>query len=262
MREEIDCQVFEDQLEELVEGTLTEEGSEQLRFHAEVCPDCAAQLRVHGHLADPSLEKLEEEVPQHLVDSIWPRLRQEVSEGPSSGPRARPSPARRSWFVPAMAAASLALLFVSGVLYGQLRQSEERGRTLVRQLSDQQALLAELAVEQSRASGLRTATNRPPLLGGRPDWLRALSQRETVTVAELADLLRQVPGGTPLVSPGEVEAVLANTSSLTPPTWRGVLRTLDTGEPIRASDLLMVLESLGVRPETRVPTSRLAQFLN
>lgn len=262
MRKEIDCQVFEDQLERLVQGTLSEEGSEQLRFHAEVCADCATQLRVHQHLAEPSLAELEAAVPQHVVDSMWPRLEHDLTERATARPHPQRFFAPQTWVVPVMAAASLALLFLSGVLYGQLRQSEERGMALVRQLSDQQSLLAGLAVEHSRASGLRTAANRPSVLGGTRDWLRALYEQEAVTVAELADLLRRVPGSTPLVGPGEVEAALASTSSLSPPAWRSVLRAFEPGEPIRAGDLLRVLEDLDVRPETRVPTSRFVQFLN
>jgi hypothetical protein len=47
-----------------------------------------------------------------------------------------------------------------------------------------------------------------------------------------------------------------------PPAWRAVLRTLDPGVPVRAGDLLRVLEALDVRPGTRVPMSRFVQFLN
>jgi hypothetical protein len=260
--EEIDCQVFEDQLEELVQGTLSEEGSEQLWFHAEACADCATQLRVHQHLTEPSLADLEAAVPKHLVDSMWPRLAQDLTERANARPHSQRFFAPQTWVVPVLAAASLALLFLSGVLYGQLRQSEERGMALVQQLSDQQTLLAELAVGQSRVAGLRTALTRPSVLGGRRDWLRALSEQEAVTVAELAEMLRRVPGSTPLVGPGEVEAALASTSSLMPPAWRAVLRTLVPGEPVRAGDLLRVLETLDVRPGTRVPTSRFVQFLN
>lgn len=262
MRKEIDCQVFEDQLEKLVEGTLSDEGAEQLRLHAEVCTDCATQLRVHRHLAEPSLEELEAAVPRRMVDSMWPRLKDELKAKESSEHPVRPHPTVRAWSVPILAAASLALLFLSGVLHGQLRQSEARRQALFRQLADQQTLLAELAVERSGVSGPRAAASRPAVFGGRREWLRAVAEQESVTVAELTEMLQRVPGGTPLVNPGELDAVLASTSSLTPPAWRGVLRGLESGQPIRAGDLLRVLESLDVRPETRVPTARLIQFMD
>ena len=74
MKKEIDCQVFEDQLDALARGTLPEEGARQLRTHAESCPACAAQMAVQKHLASPSLEELEAAVPEGMLASLWPRI--------------------------------------------------------------------------------------------------------------------------------------------------------------------------------------------
>ena len=63
MKKDVDCLVFEDQLDALVAGGLPVEGLEQLRLHAFSCPDCAMLLKVKEHLTRPSLEGLEAAVP-------------------------------------------------------------------------------------------------------------------------------------------------------------------------------------------------------
>ena len=51
MNEKVDCRVFQDQLEALVNGDLGEEGAESLRGHALTCPDCSMLLKVHEHVS-------------------------------------------------------------------------------------------------------------------------------------------------------------------------------------------------------------------
>ena len=85
MKKEIDCQVFEDQLDALLDGSLPDEGIGQLQLHALSCPDCAMLLRVHEHLALPSLEELEAGVPEELLTSMWPRIEVEVRPQPKDG---------------------------------------------------------------------------------------------------------------------------------------------------------------------------------
>lgn len=74
----VDCRVFQDQLDAMVEGTLPLEGMRQMRLHAEGCPECAMELRVKEHLALPSLAELEKRVPDEMVTSMWGRVSSEV----------------------------------------------------------------------------------------------------------------------------------------------------------------------------------------
>ena len=58
MSKDVDCQVFRDQLDALVQGALPEEGARQLRLHVADCPECAMQLKVQEHLVIGCIEYL------------------------------------------------------------------------------------------------------------------------------------------------------------------------------------------------------------
>lgn len=121
MKKEIDCQVFEDQLDALLDGSLPDEGIGHLQLHALSCPDCAMLLRVHEHLALPSLEELEAATPEELVASMWSTVEAEVGpmvegvvkEGKKEGlggvSAGTPGVHRFPWLVPTLAAASIVL---------------------------------------------------------------------------------------------------------------------------------------------------------
>ena len=103
---DIDCRIFEDQIDTLLDGTLSEEGLRQLRLHALACPACAAALEIHEHLARPSLAELEEEVPEHFLATLGSRVEDAIAR--EDGERAPPtfaSPHRsrtfgRGWLLP------------------------------------------------------------------------------------------------------------------------------------------------------------------
>jgi hypothetical protein len=258
----IDCQVFEDQLDALVNGDLPADGMEQLRLHSEACPDCAMQLRVHEHLAEPSLEELEARVPSSLVASLWPRVEGTLEARPRTArPTIKTSSRWRSllsaWQVPAMAAAILLLLIGSGFLFAQLRTVQARERVLAEQILDQREWLAELELRTSLDPVSRTAS-----LTGRTNWIRALSREERITVRELREMLRSLPGNPTLLSATEVRALQRRAGFWTPMPWGEALREFDGEAGVRAQDLLAVMETMDLHPEINVPTARLVDLLN
>jgi hypothetical protein len=262
VKKKIDCQVFEDQLGALVNGDLPADGVEQLRLHSESCPDCAMQLKVHEHLAAPSLEELEARVPSSLVASVWPRV-EGTLEGRTRTARPTPETASRrrslfsAWQVPVMAAAILILLLGSGFLFAELRKVQARERVLAEQILDQREWLAELELRTSLDDVSRTAS-----LTGRTNWIRALSREERITVRELREMLRSLPGNPTLLSATEVRALQRRTGRWTPMPWGEALRGFQGETGIRAQDLLAALETMDLHPEINLPTARIVDLLN
>ncbi len=274
MSKEVDCRVFEDQLDALVEGSLPEEGLRQLHLHARDCATCALELKVKEHLLRPTLEELEARVPAEMVSSMWPAVRAEVPHRPraASGSSHGPPPTRtwrrrrgggeasvrgpsRAWALPTAAAAVAVLLIATGVLFAQLRQVKEDERVLAGQLAEQSRLLAAL---DSRTGGI-VRSGEPP---GRTSWIRALSGQKRVSVAQLEGMLRTVPPRAVLLDTSQVEALLDSPSSWTPNGWRTALGALAERESLTAGDLLRLLAKAGLDPQATVATSRLIELLN
>lgn len=239
MKKDIDCQLFEDQVDTYSRGALSEEGLEQLRLHAESCPECDMQLRVQEHLAIPSLEEVEAAVPDEVLAAVWPGIQEELGK-------------RRStpvfWLRPTLAAATIVWAIATGFLFSELRRVEAREEALVQRL-------AELDVRSE-------AVERTADLAGRSPLIRALSREGSMSVAALRDRLRSLPGNTVVFDASQLEDVLANTASLTPPVWRAALAEYEGGEGIRVRDILTILESSGVPSDMSIPTSRLIQVLD
>ncbi len=247
-----DCDVFQDQLDALEAGALPEEGMEQLRAHADSCGDCAMLLRVHEHLAAPPLGDLEAAVPDELIASVWPRVRAEIATGESARLRESRGWQGWSWLAPAMAAATLLLFIGSGLMYQEVRELRRREDALVQQVAQQERWLAELDLRTSTDPVVRTAG-----LAGRAAWERALARRKSVSVAELAGMLRSLPANTTILSASQAETL---TGSL--PFWmvsalRGTLEGIEAENGVQAGELSQLLEDLDVDSERRVPTARI-----
>ena len=263
MKKETDCQFFEDQLDTLLDGSLSGEGTRQLRLHALSCPDCAMLLRVKEHLVLPSLEELEAAVPEELLASMWPKVqagvaaqRMDVSAGTSF-------PKRLRWFVPTLAAASIALLFSASFLFSELKRSEARELQLAQQVGE----LDRLVVGRTEWVE-RTAK----LAGGGRNRARALdyvlSGQDYVTLDALLEILGRYPERMVLFDAPQVEA-LSGTTSRPPPELRKILAvlgdaltTLGDAEGVRVGEFAEWLASLSFPPDMVLPKSQLIELLS
>jgi hypothetical protein len=289
MGRDVDCQVFEDQLDALVNGTLSGAARRLLLLHADTCGDCSMQLRVQRHLLGSTLSELESRVPEALVDGMWGRvgeaLRSDVPERRGKGfddvlgragghppgftrggPGSRRGQGRgRDWLIPTLAAASIFLLFASGFLYVELDRVRSREAILTQQVEEQQRWLAELEVGPAADPVARTAA-----LAGRSPWLRALSRQESVTVAGLRVLLERMPEDRILMTEGQLDAARRSRFPLSRSLLADVLARVDGGRPgqggerrgVRAGDLLKALEGMNLSPDLSVPTSELMDLLS
>ncbi len=249
MKKGIDCDVFHDQLDALKEGSLSEEGLEQLRLHADACSECAMSLKLHEHLAS-ALTNLEAAVPDELVASVWPGVEAEVNVKRSEHPGDRSVRRGRSWLVPTLAAATLLLGVATGLLYKELTRVQARERVLAQTVTAQQSWLAEL--------DQRTSANATALEAGLsgPGWARALPRREQMTIAELSDLLRRMPARATVLTTSQAETLLGAIPVWTPPGWRNAIGEIDIRDGVRAGELVEILDTLGVDPEMTLRTSR------
>jgi len=286
VKKEIDCQVFEDQLDALLDGSLPDEGIGQLQLHALSCPDCAMLLRVHEHLALPSLEELEAAAPEELVASMWSTVEAEVGEqardvsaGVSSAKVSRVSiPARFArpsfwplgsagmpgvhrfpWLVPTLAAASIVLLISTSFLFSELKRTKARGVELAEQIGELERGFAGL--NERTAAVERTAG-----LAGRNRWVRALSmdlgRQESVSLEWVRQRVGRLPPDTPLFTASEVEALLGGVTSWGFPAFRGEVHDRAGTDGLTAQELLAVFDSLNLPPELTVPASRLRDLLS
>jgi hypothetical protein len=266
VKKETDCQFFEDQLDTLLDGSLSGEGTRQLRLHALSCPDCAMLLRVQEHLDLPPLEELEAAVPEELLASMWPKVQAEVADQRRDVSAVTSFPKRLRWFVPTLAAASIALLFSASFLFSELKRSEARELQLAQQVGELERGLAEVDARTEWVE--RTAS----LAGSRRNRARALafalSGQDSITVETLFELLGSYPADLVLLNASQVDAIM-RTTSRPPPDLRGILVALgdaltDLGyeRGVRAGDLVEWLASSGLPRDMVLPKSQLIELLS
>jgi predicted anti-sigma-YlaC factor YlaD len=248
----VDCDVFQEQLDALLEKRLPDAGLDQLRLHAASCSECAMQLRLHEHLATPSLSELEAMVPEELAGSVLPRVQAEIAAHEST---LQHQPGRwQGWnrLVPALAAATVLLCVGSGFLYWEVRQLRRQEDVLVRQVTEQGRRLAQLDSRTSMDPVARAAS-----LAGRTLWERALARRNSVSVSELEQMLRSAPASTTIFSAAESEALAESL-----PPWMvrlagTALSDIQSDDGIQAGELLQLIGTLDIDTERRIPTSRI-----
>jgi hypothetical protein len=244
----VDCQVFEDQLDSLVRGELSAEGTEHLRAHAAGCAACDALWRVQAHLATPSLETLESQVPEAWVTSMWSEVQTAVRSGGAGGR------VRGRWGIPTLAAAAVALLLANGLTLRALHDARAREQVLTERLLDREP--------GSEAPETPTAvrSGRGAALPGRDGWLRTLEARDDLTVADLRALLSELPSGTRLISASRADELAG--ARLVPAAWREAFARIDTQAGVTVADLVDLLDDLNLPGGASVPTARLIELLS
>jgi len=285
---DVDCRVFEDQLDALVARRLPEEGLRQLRLHARTCPDCAMLLRVQEHLAQPGLEDLEAAVPEEMVTSMWPTVEAAVGRGARPGAAVAREPAERAgqgasespvrpltggrWLMPALAAASVVLLLSTGFLAAELRST----RNQVRHMAEQADRLSVWVAAVGNGANL---VERTAKLGeGRSGHRRALSLaflgQDDIRLEALVSLLRNLPEDEVLFRTSQLRS-LARTPAPPSPELREFLSLLeraagemgaagqtDAAGEVRAGDLAEWLATSGFPADLALPKSPIMEIFS
>lgn len=255
MNRQLPCDVFQDQLDALLEKRLPEAGVEQMQDHAASCPDCAMQLQMHEHLMTHALSDLEAAVTPELLESVWPRVRTDITAG---------EPARRrglvhwhGWnrLVPVLAAATLLLCVGVALLYWEVLQLHERETVLVRQIAEQDRRLAQLVTGSSMDPATRTAR-----LAGKAAWERALERRNSMTISELETLLHTVPAHVTMLDADASEALARSIPFWAATAAEAAISQVDVDDGLQAGELLQVMAALDLNPERRIATARILEL--
>jgi hypothetical protein len=155
-----------------------------------------------------------------------------------------------------MAAASLFLLFATGYLLGELKRLREREQVLVQRVIEHERWLAELDVRTAEDPVARTAglaTKRP--------WERVLARRESVTIAELEELLDRLPARTTIVGASEWEALREGVPLWMSSAWKGAIEMVRADDGIQPGELLELLNNLDIDPGRKIPTNRILALM-
>ncbi len=249
MKKSIDCEVFQDQLDTLKAGALSDEGVEQLRLHAASCPDCAMLLEMHERLAPHSFEEWEAVVPDEYVSSMWSRVRSEIVTRESRRRGSGRAWWASRWLVPTLAAASLVLLVSTAFLLGELSRVRASERALALEVAKHGRRLAELEVTSSGTSAALMG------LVGRRAWERQLASRQSVSVGELRRMLEGVPSEMTIVGAARLD--LGELPTWVALGWRAALDEIEDEDGVQAGELLRALERLDLGTDTRIPVHRL-----
>ncbi len=252
MKRNIDCHIFQDQLEDLQRGGLAEEVAAQLRAHAGSCPDCAMLLQLMERLAVPTREDIEVAVPDAYVTSMWDRVQFAVAAEDNALDSRIGSRRAPRWLVPTLAAASLSLLLATGLLLGELRRMRDREQVLVQQIAEHERWLTELDRRTRSDLVARTAG-----LVGSQAWERLLSRWERVSIGDLEALLARLPARATVLSAAEWEALQGTLPLAFGSVWSRATEAVEAGDGVQAAELLDVLVALDLEPDRRVSTARL-----
>lgn len=254
MTNDVECRVFQDQLDALVAGTLRGPAVAHLRAHAAACSECAGILAVHEHLAGPSLEALEARVPEEVMAGFPDRVMDAVraDRAPASEVAAGPF---RSRLVPWLAAASVALLASTGFLGAEVMRLREAAGVLALEVEARRAQVEGLRVAGPRDAQGSGALRTGILAGG-------VVRGGTVTVADVVELLRGLPADRVVLREDQVRALLRRPGVLGRAEFRTLAGRIPPDGGVTAGDLVAALTEAGIDPEAELDAGRLMDLLS
>jgi hypothetical protein len=248
-----ECESFQDRLDRLGGGPPAGEDMRELERHAAGCPECAMILEAYLHLAGPSNEELEAQVPETITGTMWPRVAEKtIDRNMITGSR---------WnsllrvLVPTLAAAVVLLVFGLGLTLGELRHLrgvEERMATEIERRDD---TITALRLGGGEAPGL-FASERFRALA----LSRFFAGRKTYRIGDLVALLEQLPPDTRLLSSREVETLAGGGGMFGYSPYNEGLRRVDYSNGLDAGEAIMLIEALGIDSDELIPREQIASL--
>jgi hypothetical protein len=210
-------------------------------------------LEMHEHLVGPKMGDLEAEVPDHLVEGMWPRVELEImrDDWRKLGGRKR-SPVWR-WVVAAQAAAIVLLAGGAALLFGELQQIRHREATLAEKVSRQEQHLTALDWRTSRS---RVETTTASASGS--TWFRRLAKTDEVTVAEVTQFLEQLPADSRVLDARDANRLIAQLPYAISGDHAAAIDDIDTEDGLQAGEALRMIEALDLDPTQQFPAGRIA----
>ena len=228
MSEMMTCEEFNSRLTEFALGRMAGKDAEKMEDHLSSCSGCRDIYEIKQSLIfDPAdiAEMVPVEVERSLVDAV-------ISDVAAAREAGRPG---RSWasryLMPAMAAAIVVFVFLTGFMLGEIR-------SLHREAGD---LREDVAVMETVLAGR-----------GRHGGLSALGQTAgRLTIGDATRFLRALPADTPVLSEEEARRLIAEDRGLRMVAGSMKERPWEGG--LTSGEILLVIMGLDIDPDMRIP---------
>ena len=225
MNEKITCEEFNSRLTEFTLGRMRGGEAAGMDAHLVSCAECREIFEIKQALISGPGDQVPDGVEKVLVDAV-------ISDVAAAREAGR---SRRSWasryLMPAMAAALIIFVFLTGFMLGEIR-------SLHREAGE---LREEVAVMETVLAGR-----------GRPGSLSALGQTGgSLTIGDASRFLETLPADTPVLSEEEAGRLIAEDRRLRRVAGSMKERPWEGG--LTSGELLLVIITFDIDPDTRIP---------
>ncbi len=240
MSEKMTCEEFNSRLTEFAAGRLSGEDAAGMKAHLSSCAGCREILEIKKSLIfDP--HDLEEQVPEEVERALIAAVVSDVAAAREAG-KPRRSRALR-YMMPAMAAAIVIFVFLTGFMLGEIRSLHKEAGELREDVAAMEMVLVGRNLSSEGVIGGRTVFGR--MSGG------LQSASGGMTIGEAAHFLKALPADTPVLSEEEAERLIAVNHRLR--RLAGYIEEKPWEGGLTSGELLFVIIALDIDPDTRVP---------
>ena len=235
MSNKMTCEEFNERLTEFVIGRSSAAEGAAMQAHMEHCVGCEGIYEIKRSLIIDS-PAVPDEVERDLVDVV-------LSDVAAAREAGRP---RRSWasrfIMPAMAAAIVIFVFLTGFMLGEIRSLHREAGELREEVSIMEAVLAGGAPSPEGAARGRSVFGR--MTGG-------LTATDGMTIGEAARFLETLPENTPVLTEEEAKRLISGNRRLS--RFAGQIEERPWEGGLTSGELLLVIMALKVDPDTKIP---------
>jgi hypothetical protein len=230
------CEEFNELLADFVLGRLSADEEEEMRKHLLSCRECREIHEIKKALVF-SVADVEDCVPDDAVDSLASSVINRARTAREHKLSSRPRGSR--FLVPAMAAAVVVFVFVSGFMLNEIRHLG----------GENDALRSEIAAMEIVIGGSRSGTEAG---GALPALLTGGLGRSAgaATGGEARRMLEALPNGTRILSEEEAERLISGSRLLRRYADHIDDRPWEGG--LTSNELLDLIEQLDLDPGTRI----------
>jgi hypothetical protein len=253
MTEEHLCGDFQNRLDRLGEGTLTPGEMDALEAHAAGCEMCAILMEMHRYFAAPTLEELENQIPDSMVDTVWRRVSESIPEEKKRRFRLPIPLPSRSWMVPALAASMIVFILMNLLQFTQLHQLRTRENALIAALTRQTRIIEQIQTPQGQSP---ISQNADHLF--QKTRLHFLTRQESFSITDLRRLLEQAPQNMEIISESYLQQVLSQLPRWEKARWEKALQAIESGDGIQPQEAIVLLDALPIGPDETISAVRLA----
>jgi hypothetical protein len=235
MNEKMTCEEFNAGLSDFALDMMSAADAAAMEAHLDKCEGCREIYEIKRALVFDALAP-EENVPEEVEEDLVHAVISDVTAAREAGM------SRRSWgsrfLMPAMAAAIIIFVFLTGFMLGEIRN-------LHREAGE---LREEVAVMETVLTG-RTVPGRRSVFGRMTGGIPSSSMG--LTMGDAAMFLESLPADTPVLSEGEAERLIAMNRGLR--RLAGYIDERPWEGGLTSGELLLVIIALDIDPGTKIP---------